>query len=357
MRNKIPTPQKTKQHLFFFAVLIACTLSLCCHPPHEDQQFYTNLSIEETLNHANNAKSNFCIVLLDSTQDLSIQYKQYLTKSIQSKNGIYNIVDVNLPQNEWLVKCLCPLFLPLTCVFSSDGTLIDLIPGATMESSLYTKEALLNGQTTKFHYVNRFNRAKEHIIPLYNEILSCNLNLRQGFFTELNNPLIDSLKYPYPHYLQILGNILNNDTINAQKSAKKLINIESPYFLSLFRNEFIMAKKIINPKFDISNEPNIRVCKDTIIIQNHKAGESVPFDIFIFNDGESPLNISNIFMSCTCLNFDKLENTNIPPKDSIKVHFTFKAEEHGFFSRDIFITSNAINKPILYLQILADITD
>jgi len=37
------------------------------------------------------------------------------------------------------------------------------------------------------------------------------------------------------------------------------------------------------------------------------------------------------------------------------VSFNFKSEESGEVIRDVFITSNAINKPILYVKILASI--
>ena len=46
----------------------------------------------------------------------------------------------------------------------------------------------------------------------------------------------------------------------------------------------------------------------------------------------------------------------ITPQDSVWVKFNFKSEEQGEVVRDIFITSNAINKPILYVKVLADIS-
>ena len=50
------------------------------------------------------------------------------------------------------MKWLCPLSLPLTCVFSDTGTLIDLIPGATKETFLYTTEAISDMKITNYHY-------------------------------------------------------------------------------------------------------------------------------------------------------------------------------------------------------------
>ena len=85
--------------------------------------------------HIKNEKA-FCIVLVDSTQELSRRYCLNLKNKgfVDTSKAIYNIADVNISSNAWYMKWLCPLSLPLTCVFSDTGTLIDLIPGATKET-------------------------------------------------------------------------------------------------------------------------------------------------------------------------------------------------------------------------------
>jgi hypothetical protein len=76
------------------------------------------------------------------------EYK-YLTD-----NTIYNIVDVNSVDNDWYMKWLCPVSTPLTCIFSSDGILIDLIPGISKESFLYSEEAIKNMAINKLFDIN-----------------------------------------------------------------------------------------------------------------------------------------------------------------------------------------------------------
>ena len=71
---------------------------------------------------------------------------------VDTSKAIYNIADVNVSSNAWYMKWLCPLSLPLTCVFSDTGTLIDLIPGATKETFLYTTEAISDMKITNYHY-------------------------------------------------------------------------------------------------------------------------------------------------------------------------------------------------------------
>lgn len=323
-----------------------------------NDNIYFNKSFEETCTIASRKGKSFCITLIDSTKELSQKYCSYMkNERLITNQAIYNIIDVNLPSNEWYIKWICPLSLPLTCVFSSKGELIDLIPGSTKETFLYIKEVVFNKEMTKFHYPNRFHLDKSEIIPLLNQMLKSKIELSQGIYESiiLNNAL-DSLKYPYPYFLKIAGGILENDTIMLKLIAKSMLELENPYYLKLFKDEFIVAKKILNPNFNINDEPNIRVNKHVISFPNCKKNKKYPFEISIYNDGNQPLEVTKIFKSCSCLNqIDHLGKFVINPKDSIVVKFNFESKEQGEIIRDIFITSNAINVPILYVQVLANI--
>ena len=52
---------------------------------------------------------------------------------------------------------------------------------------------------------------------------------------------------------------MEEDTVKLRAVADSMIELENPYYLELFRKEFIVAKKILNPYFNINNEPNIIV--------------------------------------------------------------------------------------------------
>ena len=278
--------------------------------------------------------------------------KKKIQKAFPELCGIYNLVDINTLEQQWYLKWLCPTSLPLTCVFSEEGTLIDLIPGSTKEAQLYTNEAITKKHTTRFHYRNHWGDRKESLIPIYDKILNCQIDIEQGIFTD--DTTMYSINYPYPYYLQMLGCLLNNDTTTAQYAAKKILSLESPYYLDLYKDEFIAAKKTIDHSFDISKEPNIRTDKKKIVLKYHKEGETIPFEITIFNDGERNLDISKVFLSCTCLKLNSSDRFTILRKESTKLRLTFKAEQEGKIFRDIFITSNAINKPIYHIQIEAE---
>lgn len=328
----------------------------CSNPQPKTMQY--DEPFDKIYSYASENDKAFCIILVDSTQRPSQKYLLNLkNQNIALTDDAYcNIVDINNSSNEWYMKWLCPLSIPLTCVFSTDGTLLDLIPGATKETLLYTKQAISNKEMTKFHYPNRFNLSKSEIVPLLNQILKSKIELDQGLYesTALNNS-IDSLEYPYPYYLRIIGELLDNDTIESKLAAKSMVELENPFYLEQFKNEFIVARKILDPNFDVNDEPNIRIDKSVISLSDCRQNESHPFTISICNDGKKPLEVAKIFKNCSCLSqMDYTEEFVIAPKDSVIVRFKFKPDQQGEATRDIFITSNAINKPIIYVKVLAN---
>ena len=79
---------------------------------------------------------------------------------------------------QMVYQMVVPVSLPLTCVFTSDGHLVDLIPGAAKESFLYVQKALTDLQMTEYHYPNRFSMPKKKLITLFDRILDCNTGLK-----------------------------------------------------------------------------------------------------------------------------------------------------------------------------------
>jgi hypothetical protein len=112
----------------------------------------------------------------------------------------------------------------LTCVFSPEGDLVDLIPGATRETFLYSKEAINNLGPTDFHWPNYFHRNKKELIPLLNNLLEQKEILNQGVYLSSGfSELVDSLNYPYSIYLKLAGELMMHDIITSQITAKSLL--------------------------------------------------------------------------------------------------------------------------------------
>ncbi len=54
---------------------------------------------------------------------------------------------------------------------------------------------------------------KKKLIPLFDRILDCNTGLKEGIYLkeELGH-IYDSLPYPYPYYIGLVGALAENDT-------------------------------------------------------------------------------------------------------------------------------------------------
>ena len=340
-------------------ISISLLLCFCFNGCFKDEMIPVSFNkiFEEISLDASNKNKPFCVVLTDSMQT---SYKNYI-KSLNEdysyllSKAIYNIADINREENNWYLKWLCPTFLPLTCVFSSEAQLIDIIPGATREAFLYSGEAIHSMAPTDFHWPNKFKANKKVAIPFLNDVLEVKKYLNQGIYISSNlDQLVDSLNYPYSLYLKLVGKLMDNDSILSRATAKSLLEIETPSAMELYKDEFITAKKILDPEFDINTEPNIRVDTTVISLNGCIINERIPVDIAIYNDGERPLKVSQIYLSCSCLEHaGSNEGIIIQAKGSHIAKFYFTPENVGEISRDIFITSNAINIPILHINIFA----
>lgn len=167
---------------------------------------HRNITFEDIQTNALALNQPFCMVLIDSSSYLSKEYVSHLENDYNylSNRALYNIIDINNERNKWYLKWLCPLSIPLTCVFASDGSLVDLIPGMSKETFLYTEEVIKTLNISDFHWPNRFNVNKKQAVPLLNNILIQKRNIEKGIYEPNDiDTLINSLQYPYSYYLKL----------------------------------------------------------------------------------------------------------------------------------------------------------
>lgn len=341
---------------FVFFVIYLISMTGCNKSGHE---VYYDKSFNEISGIANNADLPFCIVLIDSSQVLSKEYLIQLNKNQNhtTQKTIFCVNDINSTNGEWLLKWLRPISLPLTCIFTPQGDLFDLIPGTSIETFSYLDEAVKTTATTEFHWPNQFKMDKRRVLPLLNSLLSNKKYLDQGIYIpeDINN-VIDSLPYPYSYYLKLTGALMEHDSTEAQSAAKYLLELENPYIMELYKNEFITAKTTLNKEYKAENDAIIRIEQDTINLPNCKINESIPITIDVYNDGGEPLIISKIHTSCSCLKqLNTTEQITVSLKQSVKLKFNFTPDLEGDVFRDIYIASNGINMPMLHVSIIATV--
>lgn len=344
-----------KQNLIL--IYIISLLSFSCKNVKNELLF--NKDFDEVSTVAKVQNLPFCIVLVNSSSDLSKGYVDNLQKEYKAlqEKAIYNVVDIVQPGNSWYLKWLLPVSLPLTCVFSPNGTLIDIIPGTSKETFLYSDEVMEKQKISDFHWVNQFNMDKNKVIPLLNSLLLKKNNITKNInSSDKINDAVDSLNYPYSAYLRLKTALKANDTLASKKNAKLLLELENPGDFETYKQEFIEAKKTLDANFDIKTEANIRVENANINIENSRVTKSTPINIKIYNDGKKTLRIRKINMSCSCLNLVGPDsNIVVEGKKSHVAKFYFTPETPGIISRDIFINSNAINNSILYINLKANV--
>ncbi|GHE36963.1 DUF1573 domain-containing protein [Sphingobacterium griseoflavum] len=332
-------------------MIVACTAN--------NPAVRAHLTFAEVQQIAQQKEQPFCVVLTDSAQELSNEYIQLLKGEYGylAKKAVFTVLDIRDEESARYIKWLTPVSLPLACVFSPDGQLIDLIPGAAKESFLYTNEAITNRHITAYHWPNRFQKNKQAVVPFLNQAWTFSHSIDQGDFKwKKYVPLADTLQYPYIEYLLFKAALLSQDSTYSLRNAQRLLSWEASGTLALYKDEFIAAKKVVDPDFSLAKAPRIRTEKESITLSNLNIGQDVPIDIVLHNDGEEPLHIEQINMSCSCVRLEGPdEGIVIHGKKSNTARFYFKPEDQGDLTRDIFISSNALNQPNLHINILAHV--
>jgi hypothetical protein len=279
-------------------------------------------------------------------------------KSLKGK-AIFSIVDIYATENRWYEKWLCPVSTPLTCVFSPDGALVNLLPELTYESFAYMEKTIAEGQTDSEYYCyNRFGMNKNEYVATMNNVLQAKRNFDAGEDIKI---FIDSVaaqvKYPYSLFLKLKDAEKRRDSVSLLSACKELLSMNTPYELLRYEDEYMAAKKVLDPSFDITKEPYLEVTPAVVEIGRCSYRDRKPFFITLKNTGDKPVKISAIETSCSCVSYQGKDRPYvILPHDSIQALFEFHAEQKGNVKRACHFVSDARN-PVVNVQILATIQD
>lgn len=337
-------------------LLIPIIMCLSCGNYADIDIVYYEKTFTESQQISQNLQLPFCIVLYDSLQ---ITPQKYLDKfhanEIVLNKGIFNFIDITAKKNKWYNKLLSPEMLPLSCIFDVSGELIDLIPGNSKESVLYTDKALrTHDPNPEFHYNKKYNTEKITMINQLNNIFKLKLKVddKKNAIAEINS-IIAELRYPYILFLKLQNQLQFNDSVGAIETAKELLLFDSAKDLFDYTDEFMYANQLIDPNYSVKTAPSIEVNPTSIELKDCKINRTLYLDINITNNGDKILKISDVQTSCSCVKRVKNGKFVIYPKKSATIELEFTPNVLGNIVREIYIASNSINAPITFVTINA----
>jgi hypothetical protein len=342
----------------FLSVLFVCILISCRKQTESD--ILSGQTFEDVLLRAEKEQKYLCLVLIDSGQHNAMDLlKNQLNGEFKSlkKKTVFNIVDIYAGGNRWYEKWLCPVSVPLTCVFSPDGTLLNLIPDLTYESFAYMKKTVEDGQTDNEYYCyNRFGMNKKGYVDAMNSVLLAKRKFETGDnLRSLIDTSLEQVKYPFNLFLKMKNEERLQDSVNMVHACRELLAINTPYELLLYKEEFTESKKVLDPSYDITKDPCLEVMPVVVEIGQCEYHERKPFFIVLKNTGDKPVKISTVETSCSCVSFLGREAQYIIlPHDSVQMPFEFYAEQKGEIERGCYFVSDARN-PVVDVKILATV--
>lgn len=344
------------KRIFIFLVAVIVLVS-CANNGSRDIVYYEK-SFAESQQISQDLQLPFCIVLYDSLQNTTQEYlDKFHANKIHLNKSVFNFVDITVDKNKWYNKLLSPQTLPLTCIFSSSGKLIDLIPGSSKESLLYTEKAIIKQITNlEFHYNRKYGVEKIEIISDINNILQLKfrVDMKESVTAELD-ALVNKIRYPYTLFLKLQNQLQIKDTVAARNTAKELLLFDTPHDLVDYYDEFMFAQQIVDPTFSLKNGPYIEVNPTEIELTDCKVNSIVPITISIKNKGQRALKVSDVLMSCTCVKLIGEKKHLILPQQTVVLDIKFIPDETGDIFREVYIASNSVNSPISHIKINASI--
>ncbi len=329
----------------------------CANNSSRDIVYYEK-SFAESRQISQDLQLPFCIILYDSLQNTPQEYLDKIhANKIRLNKGVFNFIDIAADKSKWYNKLLSPQTLPVTCIFSSSGELIDLIPGSSKESLLYTKEALTNQKANyEFHYNQKYGNNKLNIVSDINSILRLKFRVdnKENVLSELDT-LLNKARYPYTLFLKLKNQLQFKDTVAAENTAKELLLFDSPRDLVDYYDEFMFARQVIDSTFCLETGPYIDVSPTEIELTDCKVNSAVPITINIKNKGQRPLKVSDVLMSCTCVKLVGEKKHLILPQQTETLNIEFIPDEPGEIFREVYIASNSVNSPISHVKINASV--
>lgn len=336
---------------YFFNVtllLIIASLLFANCSDNKSSIIYEEKSINEIKAIALDENKDICIVLHEDSTAIFATFMDKLNTDFKRlrRKSIFNVVNLDNEENQWYQQWLCLNNSVVTCIFSSNGELKNIIGGAS-SYSFKTIEAVIDNdlRDISFGYKSPLSLDEKKIIPFLNKVLFCKNSL--GNCVDIDKSVsqtIEDLVYPYNLYLKIKNMYsIRKDTMTAINLSNRLLLFKkNKKYAKLYQDIFDETEYIVNPNYN-PDSLSYLVTKKMIYLPDCKINETKNINIEVNNQGKSLLVIDEIDLGCDCLSIDSTFNKTIYPysKDNIKIQFTPKSRADSI--KHLFIISNAIN--------------
>ena len=343
--------------MLFPAIAVICGALSSCKS--EDVVIEYDKTFEETQKLAiEKGKKAFCIVLsrpdcppcVPYIEKLGRQYKYLCTKAI------FNIVDVQLPEHQWYQQWACTGMLPTTCIFSTKGELLAIVPG-TSGPSMQCIESVLSGKEAKcadYLYNKRYPVLGGDYQTLLTTLLSCKFDLDSGIdISPTIDDCVQQTHYPYPIYLKYLNEAAQGRYDQAAFWAQRLLEFDDTYYYLLYGDLYAQAKYIANPDYN-PRDAAILTVESEVHLDNCKIHQPKRFALTLTNTGKTPLHIRNIEVGCSCLRLFNSKQLVLNAGEEQALDFEFTADTKGEIHRAITFFSDASNA-ITYVHIYGNV--
>jgi|GEM_PF-1850492 len=350
--------------IYLFALL--CLLS--CNPsPKIEIDFSDFGNIQETVVQSTTQHKYLAVILTKNGCDACHFFKNDIIR-LQKNNSLapkrdflIKTFDISDKGNFLLNQILREYAFPMTIVFDPMGNIKGIMKGGRMEKFISMLNTVAGGDifyfTNKKPFLNVYdstaqladNQKVEFIDQMYK--LAVN-HIGDYDFSEEEFVKLKTLVKQTPYFY---NKFLLTETLYKRKldQLAKPLATQILTGSSLQTIDAILYQPMINDlryisdnKYSNSLEPLLTTPQSSINFGKGRIGEIKNFQIPIKNIGKRDLVLSNVKVSCSCLNVDWPKEP-IHPDSTNYITVKYQLNNEGIFNQSLFIFSNSPTNPLL----------
>lgn len=316
-----------------------------CTMYQDKQIIFQDLTYTQIHDIASYSEKPFCIVLFDSTFNLS-SYKDRMKDYQIVDHAIWNFANTDTNQNLWYKFLFGTEKTPFTLVFNQNGTLKNIVYGISQYAFKSIRASLTSmSKENRYIHFGFLENSIINIIPQNINSFFNNLIKIESDFNNCKRPNYDSiiasineLEYPYNLYLRIKYEDRYQNKNSSIVHAKELLNkYSNSNYAGVFSPLLMSINKSINR--NISNKDEFYI-STSLNKYNCHLNDTISIKVLVTNNTNSTVEIKKFEPSCNCIVQTKASPMTIPPKQIVNYEFYFITEDKGEIYREIYFYTN-----------------